>query len=79
MSPSYAPPKRLTAEEELKAAKPRQFPYKHLIPIGYAALIPSVRLALRGRLPQKQIDAIFLGTVFMALGHAGYIMLKSDV
>lgn len=40
----------------------------------YAPALPLIRIGLRGRLPQKQIDYIFGGAVLTALAHAGYIM-----
>lgn len=44
------------------------------IPLMYAPALPLIRIGLRGRLPQKQIDYIFGGAVLTALAHAGYIM-----
>lgn len=44
------------------------------IPLLYAPLLPLIRIGLRGRLPQRQIDVIFGGAVLTALAHAGYIM-----
>jgi len=40
----------------------------------YAPVLPLIRIGLRGRLPQKQIDVIFGASVLTALAHAGYIM-----
>lgn len=44
------------------------------IPLMYAPALPLIRIGLRGRLPQKQIDVIFGASVLTALAHAGYIM-----
>ena len=44
----------------------------------YAPMIPMIRIGLRGRLPQRQIDQVFMGAVGMALAHAGYIMFSDS-
>jgi hypothetical protein len=41
-------------------------------------VLPLIRIGLRGRLPQRQIDVIFGGAVLTALVHAGYIMGKDS-
>ena len=53
--------------------------YGNLLPILYAPCLPLIRIGLRGRLAQPTIDRIFGGAILMALSHAGYVMLKSDV
>lgn len=40
-------------------------------PLVYAPILPLIRIGLRGRLPQRQIDIIFGAGVLTALGHAG--------
>lgn len=57
----------------------RQPNYVNLLPIVYAPMLPLIRIGLRGRIPQHQIDRIFGGAVLVALSHAGYIMMNSDV
>jgi hypothetical protein len=51
-----------------------QPPNNEQIPLLYAPVLPLIRIGLRGRLPQKQIDIIFGASVLTALAHAGYIM-----
>jgi hypothetical protein len=59
--------------------KPRNKPnYHNYVPLVYAPLLPLIRIALRGRLPQKQVDTIFLTGVGMALSHAGYVMFSDS-
>ena len=58
--------------------RPRGPNYWNLVPIVYAPILPLIRIGLRGRVSQPVIDRIFLGSVGVALSHAGYIMLKSD-
>lgn len=41
-------------------------------------VLPLIRVGLRGRLPQKQIDIIFGAAVLTALGHAGIIMSRDS-
>lgn len=48
------------------------------IPLLYAPVLPLIRVGLRGRLPQKQIDIIFGASVLTALAHAGYIMASDS-
>ena len=43
-------------------------------PFVYAVVLPSIRLGLRGRVPQPVIDRVFLGGVGLALCHAGFMM-----
>ena len=49
-----------------------------LFPLVYAAVLPAIRLGLRGRLPQPTIDRIFAGAIAVGLGHAGYMMLSES-
>ena len=49
-----------------------------LFPLVYAAVLPAIRLGLRGRLPQPTIDRIFAGGIAVGLGHAGYMMLSES-
>ncbi|KAF0688059.1 Aste57867_20283 [Aphanomyces stellatus] len=56
-------------------ARARAEPNHHLfLTLLYAPVIPLIRIGLRGRLPQKQIDRVFLGSIGVAFVHAGYIL-----
>lgn len=46
-------------------------PMPHQMPLVYAPILPLIRIGLRGRIPQRQIDIIFGAAVLTALGHAG--------
>ncbi|ETV68422.1 hypothetical protein H257_15585 [Aphanomyces astaci] len=60
-------------------AKPRgEINYHMYAPLLYGPMIPLLRIGLRGRLPQKQIDAIFLTSVGLALSHAGFVMFSDS-
>ncbi|KDO16038.1 hypothetical protein SPRG_18427 [Saprolegnia parasitica CBS 223.65] len=74
-----APNRREWTPPPAVEAKPAAGPNLHLFaPLLYGPLIPLLRIGLRGRLPQKQIDVIFLSSVGLALGHAGYIMFSDS-
>lgn len=47
-------------------------------PLLYAPVLPLLRIGLRGRLPQKQLDQVFFAVVGGALAHAGYIMFSDS-
>ena len=47
-------------------------------PLLYAPLLPMIRIGLRNRLPKHQVDRVFMSSVFVALGHAGYIMFSDS-
>jgi hypothetical protein len=36
-----------------------------------APILPLIRIGLRGRVPQQTLDRVFMGAVFVALGHGG--------
>ncbi|CAK4123317.1 unnamed protein product [Aphanomyces euteiches] len=60
-------------------AVPKGEPNYHMYaPLLYGPMIPLIRIGLRGRLPQRQIDVIFLSSVGLALSHAGYIMFSDS-
>ncbi|KAM3572661.1 hypothetical protein VYU27_005347 [Nannochloropsis oceanica] len=59
-------------------AKKKEVNYQILMPLIYAPILPLIRIGLRGRIPQRQIDIIFGGAVLTALGHAGYIMASDS-
>lgn len=54
-------------------AKKKEVNYQLLLPLLYAPVLPLIRIGLRGRIPQRQIDFIFGAAVLTALGHAGYV------
>mmetsp|Transcript_18463 Transcript_18463/g.53895 ORF Transcript_18463/g.53895 Transcript_18463/m.53895 type:complete len:80 (+) Transcript_18463:132-371(+) len=70
---------RLSEAERNSPVAPREVNYRNFLPFGFAAAMPLVRIGLRGRVSQPVLDRIFLGVVFTALGHAGYVMIKSDI
>jgi len=47
-------------------------------PLLYGPALPLIRIGLRGRLPQRQVDAIFLTGIGIALSHAGFIMFSDS-
>lgn len=49
-----------------------------LMPLAYAPLLPLLRIGLRGRLSQRQLDLVTGGTIALALTHAGYIMQQDS-
>ena len=65
------PPESRTAEESGP-------PLDLLVPLLYAPLLPLMRIGLRGRLPQPQIERLMMGTAGLALAHAGYIMFSDS-
>ncbi|OQS00640.1 atlastin [Thraustotheca clavata] len=74
-----APSRREWTPPPAVEAKQSTEPNWHMFaPLAYGPLIPLIRIGLRGRLPQKQIDVIFLSSVGIALSHAGYIMFSDS-
>lgn len=61
-------------KEHTQERKKREPNYNMLIPLVYAPLLPLLRIGLNGRVAPKTRDGIFIGAVFTALVHAGYVM-----
>jgi len=49
-----------------------------LVPLLYAPLLPLMRIAGRGRIPPERLNMMMLGTIGLALSHAGYIMFSDS-
>eukprot|EP00300_Choanocystis_sp_HF-7_P022762 c22255_g1_i1.p1 GENE.c22255_g1_i1~~c22255_g1_i1.p1 ORF type:complete len:251 (+),score=38.19 c22255_g1_i1:75-827(+) len=49
-----------------------------MLPLVYAPVLPLIRIGMRGRFPQRTIDRVFIGTLLLALTHAGYVMFKDS-
>ncbi|KAK9818764.1 hypothetical protein WJX74_000777 [Apatococcus lobatus] len=52
--------------------------WHRLVPLVYAPLIPLIRIGLNGRVAPATRDAVFFGTVLLALGHAGWVMTSDS-
>ncbi|KAA8496475.1 hypothetical protein FVE85_0204 [Porphyridium purpureum] len=60
--------------------KPHRKPRMDLlyIPLAYGCTIPLMRFALQNRLSTPQLYKVYLGTVFLALGHAAWVTAKDS-
>lgn len=49
-----------------------------MVPLLYAPLLPLMRILGRGRVPPERLNLMMLGTIGLALSHAGYIMFSDS-
>ena len=49
-----------------------------LVPLLYAPALPLMRIVGRGRVPPERLNAMMMGTIGLALTHAGYIMFSDS-
>lgn len=48
------------------------------VPLGYGIVIPMMRFFLQKRLTTEQLYKVYIGTVCLALCHAGYVTAKDS-
>jgi len=71
---------RLAQERQLalEYESHRKDSYDLLVPLLYAPLLPLMRIAGRGRVSPERLNTMMLGTIGLALSHAGYIMFTDS-
>jgi hypothetical protein len=75
---AHAAQQQQRGNQAFQAPQKREMNYQILMPLVYAPLLPLIRIGMRGRFPQSTIDKAFGAGVFLALGHAGYIMASDS-
>jgi hypothetical protein len=72
--------RRLQEEQRIAAGyeQGRKDSFDLLVPLLYAPMLPLMRIFGRGRVPPERLNMMMLGTIGLALSHAGYIMFSDS-
>ena len=65
-------------QQQLRRTLPKRTPnYNLYVPLVWAPVIPCIRLGLRRRVQPATLTKITIGAIFVALGHAGSVMINA--
>jgi curved DNA-binding protein CbpA len=72
--------RQLQEEQRIAAGyeQGRKDSFDLLVPLLYAPMLPLMRILGRGRVAPERLNMMMLGTIGLALSHAGYIMFSDS-
>jgi hypothetical protein len=70
--------RQLQEEQRSGYEQGRKDSFDLLVPLLYAPMLPLMRILGRGRVAPERLNMMLLGTIGLALSHAGYIMFSDS-